>query len=238
MEDTPDHYATLGVPPTASSREIRSAYRQRSRELHPDRNAAADAHRRMAALNAAYAVLADPRQRETYDLHRPRTRQEPVAPRPPATPPTAGRGSLQPAQLPDWYSFLGVERFADPAVCIQAINRLGKEIRRAGYGAADEAALLLQVRAAGDVLTHPRSREIYNDALEGVPPPAGTYPAFHATLYSFLGLPHDASFERIADRATALSGRIRQSDPAYAVLQEAWRTLRDPKTRAEYDATL
>ena len=39
----PDWYAVLGVPPTASSDEIRQAFRQAALRLHPDKAAAAAA---------------------------------------------------------------------------------------------------------------------------------------------------------------------------------------------------
>ncbi len=39
----PDWYAVLGVPPTASSDEIRLAFRQAALRLHPDKAAAAAA---------------------------------------------------------------------------------------------------------------------------------------------------------------------------------------------------
>ena len=65
---TDDLYAVLGVPPTASARDLKRAYRRRARELHPDRNHAPDAAERFKALGAAYAVLGDPARRAAYDL--------------------------------------------------------------------------------------------------------------------------------------------------------------------------
>jgi hypothetical protein len=47
-------YALLGIAPGASALEIRAAYRNLARRLHPDLNAEAEAHEAMMRLNAAY----------------------------------------------------------------------------------------------------------------------------------------------------------------------------------------
>jgi curved DNA-binding protein CbpA len=60
-------YEVLGVASDASADEIRSAYRLRARQLHPDNpGAPEDAEERMAELNHAYAVLHDPSHRRAY----------------------------------------------------------------------------------------------------------------------------------------------------------------------------
>ena len=67
------HYDLLGLPADASQDEIRAAYRALARRHHPDTQydvdpATADRSRQtMAALNAAWAVLGDPRRRQAYD---------------------------------------------------------------------------------------------------------------------------------------------------------------------------
>jgi len=60
-------YALLGVSPTATTKEIKSAYRKRALELHPDVNKATDASARFNEVKEAYHVLVDPARREAYD---------------------------------------------------------------------------------------------------------------------------------------------------------------------------
>lgn len=231
----PDHYATLGIPPTASPAEVRAAYRRRSRDTHPDRNATPGAHRAMAAVNAAYAVLSDPARREDYDFARPKPKPPP---RPAAAVPTSGRSAPQPARLPDWYEFLDLHMNVSTAEAIEAANRLGAEIRTAGYGEPETERLVLQLKEAVETLTNPRTRKIYDAALCGTPPPPGSYAYLHEDWYSFLGVRRTSSLDRIAEQVTAISGRLRKDSPEYREVEAAWRTLRDPELRAKYDTTL
>jgi DnaJ domain len=62
-----DPYETLQVSPGASADVIRAAYRVLARSYHPDVNGSPVAARRMAELNAAYAVVMDPVRRAEYD---------------------------------------------------------------------------------------------------------------------------------------------------------------------------
>jgi DnaJ-class molecular chaperone len=62
-----DYYEVLGVSKSASAAEIKSAYRKLALEWHPDKNKAPEANDKFKEINEAYAVVSDPKKRETYD---------------------------------------------------------------------------------------------------------------------------------------------------------------------------
>ena len=62
-----DFYDVLGLSRSASAEEIKSAYRKLARKLHPDVSKEADAEKRFAEVQEAYAVLSDEKKRKLYD---------------------------------------------------------------------------------------------------------------------------------------------------------------------------
>lgn len=62
-----DFYDILGVSKTASQAEIKSAYRKKALEFHPDRNKSPEAAEKFKEASSAYEVLSDPKKRQTYD---------------------------------------------------------------------------------------------------------------------------------------------------------------------------
>lgn len=73
MTAAPDAYAVLGVPPSASHAEIKSAHRDLVRRHHPDLalpEARPAADRRTAEINVAYGLVRSPTARASYDALR------------------------------------------------------------------------------------------------------------------------------------------------------------------------
>lgn len=66
-----DYYSILGVPYDATSEEVRNAYFQLARQLHPDRNSAPEKHEQFLQLQAAYETLSNPEKRAAYDVNLP-----------------------------------------------------------------------------------------------------------------------------------------------------------------------
>ncbi len=67
MPNKRDYYEILGLSKSATTTEIKAAYRKLALQWHPDRNKAANANEKFKEINEAYAVLSDSKKKETYD---------------------------------------------------------------------------------------------------------------------------------------------------------------------------
>src|SRR5438128_7613500 len=65
-----DYYKVLGINKTATTDEIKTAYRKLARKHHPDLNPNdKEAHKRFQQINEANEVLSDPEKRKKYDQY-------------------------------------------------------------------------------------------------------------------------------------------------------------------------
>jgi curved DNA-binding protein len=65
-----DYYKVLGIDKTATSKEIKNAYRKLARKYHPDLNPNdKDAKKNFQQINEANEVLSDPEKRKKYDQY-------------------------------------------------------------------------------------------------------------------------------------------------------------------------
>ncbi len=68
MADKRDFYETLGVEKNATEQEIKSAYRKKAKQLHPDLNKDdPHAEEKFKEVQEAYSVLSDENKRKMYD---------------------------------------------------------------------------------------------------------------------------------------------------------------------------
>lgn len=107
-----DHYDVLGVPRSASAKAIKTAYRRRMRELHPDTATRAVDTEQIAAVSRAWSVLSDPKKRSAYDADH-------DVPEPVVRPTPPPRFDVAPARFP-WRFVLTLIGIGSAAILLVA----------------------------------------------------------------------------------------------------------------------
>jgi len=70
-----DYYDLLEILPTATSEEIKAAFKKQAMKWHPDRNPGIDTNPQMQLINEAKLILLDEEARAKYDLQYSRFKQ-------------------------------------------------------------------------------------------------------------------------------------------------------------------
>ena len=130
-----DYYEVLGVPRTATPKEIKRAYRRQARKKHPDLQPAgerAQATERFKQINEANEVLSDPEKRAKYDALGENWKDGMDFTPPPGAGPSPGGGW----QSVDFEDLEGFEGFSDFFASVFGRQPRGASGRRAGFRVA------------------------------------------------------------------------------------------------------
>ena len=75
-EDHVDFYSILDVDPSATPAEIKRAFHEKIKSIHPDLNQDIEDHAHVQQLNEAYRTLMDVDERKMYDFQRAKVLEE------------------------------------------------------------------------------------------------------------------------------------------------------------------
>eukprot|EP00891_Asterochloris_glomerata_P000287 jgi/Astpho2/287/fgenesh1_pg.00010_%23_49_t len=137
-------YKLLGIHPGAEQAEVKSAYRRRALEVHPDVSSASDANERFAEISNAYDTLSDPVSRQLYDEYGPEGMQR-----------HAGAASGQGNAREAWDEF---KPFTRTNKHTQARDAAGNTAGMDGGARLPEA---------GDVVEYPLSEHVQRELMDG-----------------------------------------------------------------------
>ncbi|MEM1426830.1 MAG: J domain-containing protein, partial [Cyanobacteria bacterium P01_H01_bin.130] len=80
LRDPKGYWRVLGITPGSDAAAVKSAYRERAKLLHPDRNPSPNAVGEFQLLGEAYRVLSDPVARSRYESDAARPREGAASP--------------------------------------------------------------------------------------------------------------------------------------------------------------
>ena len=67
MQNHPNYYSELKVSRSATSKEIKRAFRRLAKQFHPDKNQTKNAGQTFQSIQTAYEVLGNDRKKWEYD---------------------------------------------------------------------------------------------------------------------------------------------------------------------------
>jgi DnaJ-class molecular chaperone len=139
-------YDVLGISKTASAAEVKAAYRNLAKSLHPDVNP--HGAKLMEHVNAAYEVLSDPVKRAAYD------RGEKVKP----FPTQEARGAASVVNQDGTFNFVAITANATPAAMRDSVLPLVSRVLK-DFGITPEAGSVDQILQATGLVKKQKGRK-------------------------------------------------------------------------------
>jgi len=185
-----DPYAALGVPPSATAAEIKTAYRALVKQHHPD---AGGDSQDMLALNAAWEVLGDVERRRSHD-RRARVTASPYESQSGLNPqPVSSRQKGSSAQASDLELEAWLQQVVAPIdrLLAQVINPFEAQLKALAADPYDDA--LMEAFCAFLEQSQARLEKVETLYRSSAIPPGAQ--AFALSLYHCLSLVKDALVE-------------------------------------------